>query len=64
MEAAGMDGKTATHHLDVLSDAGIVDSYKEGRRRYYRLISDVRLQVSPSPNRQFVVQFSEQSDAT
>lgn len=35
MEKVGMDGKTATHHLDVLTEAGLLDSYKDGRRRYY-----------------------------
>lgn len=62
METVGMDGKTASHHLEVLSDAGLIDSYWEGRRRYYRLVRDVRLEISRSPERRFVVQFSEQKD--
>lgn len=56
MEEVGMDGKSAQHHLEVLAEAGIVTSYKEGRRRYYRLVKALRLEVSPSPNRRFVVQ--------
>jgi predicted transcriptional regulator len=59
MEAVGMDGKTATHHLEVLSEAGLVDSYREGRRRYYTLVREVRLEVSPSPNRRFVARFPD-----
>jgi predicted transcriptional regulator len=59
MEEVGMDGKTATHHLDVLSEAGLVDSYTEGRRRYYRLVREVQLEISPSPNRRVVVQFHD-----
>ncbi len=59
MEAVGMDGKTATHHLDVLSEAGVAESYEEGRRRYYTLVREVRLEISPSPNRRFVARFSE-----
>ena len=59
METVGMDGKTATHHLDVLDDAGIIDSYQEGRRRYFTLVKGVRLDVSPSPNRRFIAQFLE-----
>ena len=57
MEEVGMDGKTATHHLDVLIEAGIIESYEEGRRRYFTLVSDVRLEISPSPNRRFVARF-------
>ncbi len=56
MEAVGMDGKTATHHLDALEEAGIVASYREGRRRYFTLVKGVRLEISPSPNRRFVAQ--------
>lgn len=59
MEEVGMDGKTATHHLDVLTDAGLLDSYGEGRRRYYTLVREVRLEVSPSPNRRFVARFPD-----
>ena len=58
MEAVGMDGKTASHHLDALAAAGVVDSYEEGRRRYYTLVAEVDLTVSPPPNRRFVAQFS------
>ncbi|NHN57827.1 MULTISPECIES: winged helix-turn-helix domain-containing protein [Halorussus] len=59
MEAVGMDGKTATHHLDALTEAGVVDSYREGRRRYYTLVAEVELAVSPPPNRRFVAQLSD-----
>jgi predicted transcriptional regulator len=57
MDRVGMDGKTATHHLGTLTDAGIIDAYKDGRRRYYTLVREVRFEVSPSPNRRFVAQF-------
>jgi predicted transcriptional regulator len=63
MEAVGMDGKTATHHLDVLSEAGLLESYMDGRRRYYRLVREVTLEVSPSPNRRFVARFPESGEA-
>jgi predicted transcriptional regulator len=56
MDEVGMDGKTASHHLDRLTEAGLVESYEEGRRRYYRLVAEVRLEVRPSPNRRFVAQ--------
>lgn len=63
MEDVGMDGKTATHHLDVLTEAGLLDSYKDGRRRYYTLVREVRLEITPSPNRRFVARFPECDDS-
>lgn len=62
MEAVGMDGKTATHHLEVLMDSGLLESYEDGRRRYFTLVREVRLDISPSPNRRFVARFPEQDD--
>ncbi|MFB6299908.1 MAG: ArsR/SmtB family transcription factor [Halobacteriales archaeon] len=59
MDTIGMDGTTATHHFDVLTDAGLIDSYMEGRRRYYTLVGEVILEISPSPNRRFIAQFPE-----
>jgi len=35
IDEVGIDGKTATHHLDGLTDASILESYTQGRRRYY-----------------------------
>lgn len=63
MEEVGMDGKTATHHLDVLTESGLLDSYKDGRRRYYTLVREVRLEITPSPNRRFVARFPECEDS-
>ena len=57
MDGVGMDGKTATHHLDVLSEAGIVSTRMEGRRRYYSLEREVTLDISPPPERRFILQF-------
>ena len=62
MEAVGMDGKTASHHLDVLTENDILTSYKDGRRRYYRLIREVHMEISPSPNRRFMIHFSTLPD--
>lgn len=59
MDEAGIDGKTATHHLNVLTEAGLLESYKDGRRRYYSLIKEVRIEISPSPKRRFVVRFPD-----
>lgn len=57
MDEVGMDGKTATHHLDRLSKARLVASRMEGRRKYYSLVREVELYVSPSPKREFRIQF-------
>lgn len=58
-EEVGMDGKTATHHLGVLEEKGVIESYRDGRRRYYALGSELHVEISPSPNRRFVVQFTD-----
>jgi DNA-binding transcriptional ArsR family regulator len=58
-EAVGMDGKTATHHLDALEERGVIDSYEEGRRRYYALVAEVRVEIAPSPDRRFIVQITD-----
>lgn len=62
METVGMDGRNAKHHLDTLEEAGVVASYRDGRRRYYRLVREVRLEVVPSPNRRFVAQLTPIDD--
>lgn len=54
-ENVGMDGKTATHHLAALEDAGLVESYRTSRRKYYRLVKSVELRISPPPDRMFVL---------
>lgn len=59
MEVVGMDGKTATHHLEALTDAGVLETYEDGRRRYYSLVREVRLEITPSPNRRFVARFPD-----
>lgn len=61
MDVVGMDGKTATHHIDVLTEAEVIDSYTSGQRRYLTLIRDVNVEISPSPNRRFVARFPESS---
>lgn len=63
MDQVGMDGTTASHHLDVLLDAGVVDSYRDGRRRYFTLVSEIELEVTPSPNRRFVARITESTSA-
>lgn len=56
IDTIGMDGSTALHHLKVLKNAGIVTSYKVGRRKYYKLIVSLILKASPSPHREFILQ--------
>lgn len=52
-ESVGMDGKSAVHHLEVLEEADIVESYRTSRRKYYRLRRTVELRASPPPERAF-----------
>ncbi|OIB58474.1 ArsR/SmtB family transcription factor [Natrialba sp. SSL1] len=55
-EDVGMDGKTAVHHLSTLEEAGLVDWYMRGNRKYYRLTAAVELRLAPPPERTFVLQ--------
>lgn len=57
-DSVGMDGKTAAHHLSTLEDAGLVEHYGEGNRKYYRLIKSVEFRAIPPPERTFIVQAS------
>ena len=57
-ERVGMDGKSAVHHLSVLEDAGVIESYETSRRKYYRLIKSVELRATPE-DRTFVLHARE-----
>lgn len=57
MDEVGMDGKTAKHHLNRLEEAGLISSREEERRKYYSLEKEIVLEISPSPNRRYKVQF-------
>lgn len=61
-DTVGMDGKTAVHHLDVLEEAGIVEPYRRGNRKYYRLVKTIELRAAPPPNRAFVLQANDYSE--
>lgn len=63
VEDVGMDGKTAVHHLDVLEDAGLIESYRRGNRKYYRLIKTVELRAAPAPERTFILHAHDVADA-
>nr|WP_303650286.1 winged helix-turn-helix domain-containing protein [Halalkalicoccus sp. NIPERK01] len=62
-EAVGMDGKTAAHHLSTLEESGIVEHYRRGNRKYYRLVRTVEFRVAPPPQRTFILQATERPDA-
>lgn len=55
-DAVGMNGKSAVHHLSVLENADLVDHFWDGNRKYYRLIRTVELDISPPPERRFILQ--------
>jgi ArsR family transcriptional regulator len=59
MELASMDGKNAKHHLDALEKSGLVDSYQQGRKKYYRLVKEVHLEISPPPEGRFILYTTE-----
>ncbi|MFA9427150.1 ArsR/SmtB family transcription factor [Natronorubrum sp. A-ect3] len=61
-ETVGMDGKSAVHHLTALEEAGLVEHYQRGNRKYYRLIKDIELYAAPPPERSFILQASDLSD--
>lgn len=63
-ETVGVDGTTIAHHLSVLEDAGVVDSYRLSNRKYYRLRKTIRLHAAPPPERAFVLQAHESAQAT
>lgn len=55
-DAVGMNGKSAVHHLAVLEEEDLVDHFWDGNRKYYRLIRAVELDISPPPERRFILQ--------
>jgi len=55
MELASMDGRNAKHHLDALEESGLIEGYLQGRRKYYRLLKEVRLEISPPPEGRFIL---------
>lgn len=62
-ERVGMDGKSAVHHLDVLEEAGVVESYRTSRRKYYRLCRTVEFRASPPPDRTFYLYTGDADDS-
>jgi predicted transcriptional regulator len=55
-ETIGMDGKSAVHHLESLENEDIVEAYRKGNRKYYRLEKQIEFYVSPPPERNFILQ--------
>lgn len=58
-EEVGMDGKSAVHHLSTLEEAGLVEPYHRGNRKYYRLVKAVTFRAAPPPERTFILQANE-----
>ncbi len=61
MDQAKIDGKNAKFHLEKLKDNEIIDSYKEGRRKYYTLKKEIRLEITPPPEGKFLLYETEQT---
>lgn len=60
MRELRMDGKTAKYHLDILENAGLIESRRIGRRKMYRLVKEVTVEISPPPKRVFRVTVSKE----
>ncbi len=58
----GMAPKVVLEHLEKLEKAGIVSSFEEGRRRYYYINTNIRLEVTISPHK-FAASISSGSGA-
>jgi len=61
METVKIDGKNAKFHLEKLEDSGIISSYREGRRKYYKLMKEIRLEIVPPPEGKFLLYTTDQS---
>lgn len=59
MDIAEIDGKNAKFHLDKLEDSGLIRSYREGRRKYYTLEKEIRLEIVPPPEGRFLLYTTE-----
>ena len=55
MDMAKMDGKRAKFHLDRLEDESLIESYEKGRRKYYSLKEEIRLEITPPPEGKFLL---------
>ncbi len=59
MDLAKIDGKNAKFHLEKLEDSGLIRSYWEGRRKYYTLEKEIRLEIVPPPEGKFLLYATE-----
>ncbi len=55
MEKASIDGKNAKFHLKKLEEENIVKPYKKGRRKYYSLNKEIKLEITPPPEGKFLL---------
>ncbi len=61
MKELKMDGKTAKYHLDILERCGIIESKTVGKKKYYRLKKEIRLEISPPPYRKFILSATDKT---
>ena len=62
MEKAKIDGKNANHHLKKLKENDLIDSYSEGRRKYYTLKKEINLEIKPPPQGKFLLYTAKQNN--
>lgn len=59
IDLATIDGKQAKFHLEKLENSGLIKSYKTGRRKYYNLKKEIRLEINPPPEGKFLLYTTE-----
>ena len=59
MKKLHMDGKRTKHHLERLKSEGLIESYKNGRRKYFTLKKEIHLEITPPPEGKFLVYTSD-----
>ena len=55
MKLTKMDGKRAKHHLEKLEQSNLIESYSRGRRKYYTLKKEIKLEIKPPPEGKFLL---------
>jgi len=59
MQEIKTDSKTLQYHLSTLEKAEIIKTYRIGRKKYYKLVKDITISISPQEGqRKFLIRIS------